>query len=226
VNIPDPRACAREDAWVKAAGRILGHVVGPEGKPAGSVQVEIAREDAQPDVHGELPSVGARTMADGTFEAGEIPPGRYLVGVNLRGSPTLSNRYERVLYPGGGNEGTVVTVGLGQTVDLGAFQLPSPLRVIKATGTVTWQDGSPAANLTVFAQDLGPDGQRPAGASTRSGADGGFALDLLEGRTYTLTTPEFGPRDQVKLAVSPFRVREGMPPVLVVIPRERRGPSH
>ena len=127
--------------------------------------------------------VRAHTRQDGTFEAEEIPAGRYLVGVNLRGTPTLSNRYGRVLYPGGGSQGEVIVVGLGQVVDLGTLPLPAPLRVVKATGTVTWQDGSPAANFPVFAQDLGPDGQRFGGASARSGADGRFTIDLLEGRT-------------------------------------------
>ena len=225
VDIADPRGCAKENAWATPTGRIAGRVVGPSG-PAGSVQVDIALADAKPDARGEVPSVQVRSMPDGTFEASEIPPGRYTVGVNLRGTPTLSNRYGRVIYPGDGSDGEVITMTPGQTADLGTFRIPAPLRAIKVTGTVTWRDGSPAANFPVFAQDLGPDGRRFAGASARSGADGRFTMDLLEGRTYILTTPEFGPRDQVQLDVKPFRAEQSMAPVPVVIPRARRGPSH
>jgi hypothetical protein len=93
------------------------------------------------------------------------------------------------------------------------------------SGVVRWQEGSPAANFTVSAVDIGSGARRPAGA-TRSGPDGQFTLELLEGRTYTFATPHFGPRDQVQLVVTPFLVHEAMPPVRVVIPRDPRAPSH
>ena len=86
------------------------------------------------------------------------------------------------------------------------------------TGTVTWRDGSPAGNFPCSRRISGRrNAVRPKLRSI--GADGRFNIDLLEGRTYTLTTPEFGPRDRVQLTVHPFRAEESMAPVSVVIPR-------
>lgn len=225
VNIPDARACAKEDAWLSPDGRIVGRVAGPSG-PAASVQVEIALADAQPNDHGERPTVRTTTDTDGTFEAKEIPPGRYLVGVNLQGTPTLSNRYARLLYPGAGQDGEVLTLGLGQSVDLGTLRIPAPLRVIKVTGTLHWRDGTPAADVRVFAQDLGEGSARFSGLTTLVDANGRFTIGLLEGRTYTLSAPLPGPRDRTQLDVAPFRVHDAMPPLTVTIPRDRPGPSH
>jgi hypothetical protein len=98
------------------------------------LETPIAPADATPGARGETPLVQTRSSADGTFEVGEIPPGRDTVGVNLRGTPTLSNRYERLTYPGGGSDGEVITMTLGQTADLGTMRIPAPLRVLKVTG--------------------------------------------------------------------------------------------
>lgn len=221
VSISDPRACARQDVWVRPTGMIIGRLAGPTG-PAGSVLVEIAPADVTLSEHGEWPSSTTRTLPDGTFEASEIPPGRYLVGINLRGTPTPSNRYERLILQNGAPDREGIAVALGQSVDLGTLQIPAPIRVIKVTGVVTRQDGSPVANFDVFAHESTVAGRFVAAA--RTGADGRFTMELMDGRTYMLRGP--ATRDgRIELPLVLFKVGEGMAPIGVVTPRVPPGPS-
>ena len=131
VEIPNPRACAQEDYALSPSARITGHLLTVDGRPAAGVQVEATDPAARSHPLYGLPVLGARTNADGDFEIAGVPPGRYIVGINLKDLPSAYNPYGRTLYPSDGGDGQVVTIGTGHAFDLGTWRLPPPLPVVK-----------------------------------------------------------------------------------------------
>jgi hypothetical protein len=65
----------------------------------------------------------------------------YIVGTNLADLPSEYRPYARAIYPGGG-ERTILRIGLGQAHELGTWQIPPPLPIVKITGVATWMDGT------------------------------------------------------------------------------------
>ena len=187
VAIPTPRACAQQDYVFSPASRITGRVLPAEGRPAVRVQVEAADPEARAHPIYGLRILSATTNAEGDFEIGGVPPGRYVIGINLKDLPSNLNPYGRALYPSNDRDGEIVTIGAGQAFDLGRWRLPPPLAVVKVEGVATWQDGKPAAGVYVGAWDVtGNPIERARGAGGATvDADGRFVLDLRQGRAYT-----------------------------------------
>ena len=186
LEIPNGRACAQRDLYVAPASRIAGRVLEHTGAPFGKRQVEVAGATATPHPDYGLPIATAYTDADGFFELRGLPPGSYIVGVNLRDLPSQYNPHPRVVYPGLGQPAHVITIALGQAADLGTWQLPPPLPVVKIEGTITWIDDSPAAGVYVSLWDVTGrpvDRLRGAGGAT-SDANGRFVIDGRAGRAY------------------------------------------
>ncbi|HVC18863.1 MAG TPA: tetratricopeptide repeat protein [Vicinamibacterales bacterium] len=88
-------------AQVAAPGVIRGQVVGTAAKPLAGVAIVVERQDGAP-LHR-----GLRTDASGTFDVGDLPPGRY--GVTAETPDLLSQSFD-------------VIVQAGQTADV-SFQL-------------------------------------------------------------------------------------------------------
>lgn len=201
VALPNTRACAEETFSLTAAGRIVGRLLGSDGSVVGEVRVEVTSPEARPDSVRGMPMQSARTDEHGFFELTELPPGRYIVGLNLAGSPNRYNPYLRTVYPGAGLEPQVIALALGQTIDLGTWQIPPPVPFVRVAGIVIRADGTPVADVWVGALDRTGDAEnkpRSAGSAT-SGPDGTFVLQLRQGRTYTFTArPRQG---------KPFRIK-------------------
>ena len=224
IEIPDARACAQADYHLQPAGRIVGRVLEADGRPARRMMmIEVTTPEARAHPTYGLPRVSGYTEENGDLEINGLPPGRYIVGVNLSDLPSQYRPHARTLYPSEGGEPTIVTLGIGQTYDLGTWKLPPPLEVVKVQGTVVWQDGSPAAGIYVGAWDRtgNPvETARGAGGAT-AGADGRFAIELRRGRVYTFTARGKDPR--VVLPVEAPRIETGAgppPPIRIVIRRD------
>ena len=218
VEIPNARACAREDYWVSPAGRIIGRAVGPDGRALIGLNVEATAADASPHpIHG-LSTTSVQTDGDGNFEIRELPPGKYVVGVNLQDLPSKYNPYARTLYPSDGSDPHVLTLSLGQTRDLGTWRMPSPLPVVRVEGVVLWQDGTPAPGMFVGAWDrTGNPTQVARGAgNTKTGGDGRFVIELRRGRLYALSV-DGGDSGKAVIAVAAPRVDTTGPVGLVRI---------
>ncbi len=218
VLLSDRRACAEENYYLSPAGRIVGRLVGPDGRGLARVHVETTSPDARPDPRFGPRTASATTDTEGYFEIGGLPPGRYLTGVNLKDLPSEYNPYARTVYPGGGSAPHIVTLSLGQTADLGTWQMPPPLAAVRVAGVVTWRDGSPAVGVYVGVRDniagVRDDIARGVGGAT-SDTDGRFVLELRRGRSYTFTAG--------RLPVSAPRLDIGASapdPVRIVIQRE------
>lgn len=122
VEIPDPRACARERYFLQRAGRITGRVVGPDGHPAAMLRIDAARGP----LADEFPVESSVTRSDGTFEFADLPAGRYIVGINLRNAPPSRGSHARMIYPARG-PGHTIAVG-DRAIDIGDWKLVLPIR--------------------------------------------------------------------------------------------------
>jgi hypothetical protein len=189
VQLPNRRACAQENFYFSPNGRIAGRLVGPDGSGLSGVTVEVTPPDARPHPSYGLAMDGARTDGEGFFELRNLPPGRYIAGVNLKDLPSKYNPYARAVYPGAHSDPHVIELALGQAVDLGVWHMPPPLAVVRVAGILTRRDGTPVAGVFVGAWDrtgYPVESARGAGSAT-SGNDGRFILELRQGRVYTFT---------------------------------------
>ena len=189
VDIPDGRACYEQLFHLAPAGRVTGLVVSADGRPAARVQIELTRPETPIHPTYGLAMMSAYTAADGTFEIPGVPPGKYILGVNLRDLPNQYNPYARTVYPSDGSGDGIIQIGTTGTFDIGTWKLPPPLRGVKVSGVATWTDGKPGAGVYVGVWDVtGNPVERARGAGgSQVAADGSFTIELREGRTYTFT---------------------------------------
>ncbi len=187
VQIQDSRGCAEENFAFAPAGRITGQLIGPDGRPLGRLAVEVASPEARPHADYGLSTQSTRSDPDGRFELAGLPPGRYLLGVNLRDLPSAFNPYARTVYPGGDQDPHIIELTLGQAVDVGTWYMPPPLPVVRVSGIVVRADGTPVPNVWVSAVDItGNPVERARGAGgAQATAEGHFTLELRRGRVYT-----------------------------------------
>jgi hypothetical protein len=187
VDIPNERACQEETFHLAPAGRVTGVVLAADDRPAVNVQIELTTPETPAHPTYGLAILGARTGNDGTFEIAGVPPGKYILGVNLKDLPSQYNPYARTVYPSDGSGDGIVQIGTTGSYDIGTWKLPPPLRVVKVSGVATWADGKPAAGMYVGVWDVtgNPVEWARGAGGAQIAADGTFTIELREGRTYT-----------------------------------------
>jgi hypothetical protein len=222
IEVPNERACVQADYYLQPAGRIVGLVLDAGGRPAPRVAIEVTTPDARAHPMYGLPTVSGRTDENGAIEIRGLPPGRYIVGVNLADLPSRNRPIGRTLYPSDGSEPTIVTLGVAQTFDLGTWKLPPPLEAVNVQGVVLWPDGTPGAGVYVHAWDRTGNPTESARGVTGATADaeGRFTLELRRGRVYTFTARE---KDRILSAESPRLDTTAVPiaPLRMVVRRGR-----
>jgi hypothetical protein len=221
VDISNPRACVRENFAVSPGGRITGQLVGSNRRSLANVHVELTGADAARELT-ECPGASARVEPDGFFELQGLPPGRYIVGINLRDLPSKWNPYPRYVYPGPGSPPRIIELSLGQLADLGQWKLPPPLASVQLHGVVVWKDGTPASGIYVNAWDVtrNPVGRARGAGGALSGADGRFVIEVLDSRAYTFMARAAGNGPSLPVASPRIEARPGLAPVRIVITHE------
>ena len=182
VDIVD-RACAGLDFRVNSNGRISGRVLSADDQPTPGVKVDIIPVD---EMDRASPAGKWRfTKADGSYEIDWLPPGIYMLGVNLIGSATPKCPFARSYFP--------QQIVIGENQELLHYDLklkPSgPERVIE--GVVLWPDGKPAL-AGVALSNTGP--PFLIGLSTGTDENGRFTLKAPEGCSYRVHASNAGGR--------------------------------
>ncbi len=183
------RGCVDFPIWTRLLrGRIAGRVMTSKGKPAAKTEIELLspRCDTHPRFVG-----GVETDELGFFEWAEVPPGKYMLGVN-----TMDARAsDEALYPPSYYSGTgtsncrhakVIEVGVGQKITGLIFTLPKPLprQKVEQQVTVLWPDGRPVSGVWFSVHDQRwPDS---AVGDWRTDQDGHATLELLQGTQYKI----------------------------------------
>ena len=209
LEIPTDRACASQPFSLTDNGRIAGRLLNFKGVPPSGMNVEVVTAGNIPLPRGMSPRT-AMVAEDGAFEAGELPPGDYVVGVNLYDLPNPGVPYGRILFPGGPSP-RVITVKAGERVDLGTWQLPDPAPSWVVSGVVAWEDDRPAAGIEIRALDV--TGAREftySAGRVVSRADGRFELMLWQGHRYRFVATS--PQTELLLVAAPALELGGQPP--------------
>jgi hypothetical protein len=109
----------------------------------------------------------------------------------------------------------------GERVDLGPWKLPAPARTVKASGFVTWEDGSPAVGVVLQLIENTTRTQSlflPHEVVTE--ADGHFSLPLWADRSYRFTA-RYKRKDATLIAAPALAVgAQPPPPVRIVVRRQ------
>jgi hypothetical protein len=219
VEIPNQRACFESDFGLTPSGRISGWVVDKSGRGVSKVDVEVTASDIELDRQDFLEVASTQSDNDGFFELRDLPPGRYIAGINLKDLPSEYRPYARTIFPGGNEPPMPIELALGQNVNLGRWAIPAPLAVVKLTGTITWKDGTPAGGVYVSLSDVGRNAAaRARGAGgAMSGPDGRFVIDAREGRVYRFVARLGGTGPALILSAPQIEAHAGLGPIALVI---------
>jgi hypothetical protein len=131
------------------------------------------------------------TYQQGVFTIRRLPPGDYVLGVNIseppREGPNLSHPFPPTYYPGVPNRAGAKIIHVESGQDLAGFELRLPPRLKQRTitGSVEWPDGKPALGAFVELKDSEfPDNNVDLGNSRK---DGTFTVTGVEGRQYSVS---------------------------------------
>lgn len=186
IRIQD-RGCAEASFSAIPDGRLAGQVVDAEGKPVPNARVVLIRAKAEAplSMHDEVDSEYVRDDPRGRFEFEQLPPGEYLLGLNVTFSPDAEQPYPPTFYPGVSDRAlaTVVKLGMGQKLKGYVLRLPPRLAERSVQGVVVWPDGSPAAGAKVELTDERHPGWT-ANGTAETDAHGRFTLTGYDGVTY------------------------------------------
>ena len=144
---PVPGGCSTVVALINFDGHVAGHVTEQGHRPGIRVKIELSPA---------LPGTGGRgfettTGPDGQYEFRGVPPGRYLLGVNLS---------EKMASPAVPWPVTSVPVEVGESQSVRDVNLTLPRRSAKRAIHVRaqWADGSPAKWVNVWSDPVGVSG--------------------------------------------------------------------
>ena len=120
------RSCAQVNWTTTLDGHIRGYVYFADGNPAASLVLSVRSVGPNQQASGRL----FTSAQDGAFDFGQLPPGSYLLGVNMDFAPVSSNAYfRRAFYPGTADraQAAEISVGAGEAIDNLRFILPPDL---------------------------------------------------------------------------------------------------
>lgn len=187
--------CTHTDFWFKTDGWVSGTVVDAEGKPVPYISVGLIPVELMPlndtiPANRELRGLGAQANDQGRYEIRGVPPGQYLLGINLAPGPPEPgwNLFPRTFYPGTPNRSKAIIIELSETgekLNLN-FQLPPRLISRQIEGSVVFANGQPALCAMVGLIDARFAKDRWAGAQHRVEPDGRFTLTAVDGYKYAV----------------------------------------
>jgi 5-hydroxyisourate hydrolase-like protein (transthyretin family) len=200
-ELRDVRGCSEVNVYVSHDGRVSGRLLDARGKPVAGMTISLLGADELESPFQIVSFIKAMTNGDGAYELTKVPPGRYVVAINVeRDFTTRQLLQPRIMHPGVEQTGdaTTIDVGPGERVKLADWKMPPSRALVIVRGTVTTADGQPAAGVSVWLAMEADRSLRRVGGDTVTDAKGQFGLSALEGQRYRLqahrqtTTPSGG----------------------------------
>jgi hypothetical protein len=159
--------CTGADFSVHPKAQVSGKVFGSDGEPLQKVRVSaiLAAPDAyvDDDRASFASPISDYTEEDGSYVMERLPPGRYLIGVNIDSTPSRSLPFSPTYYPGVSDKSSAATVVISGEEELEGYdlQLTPPLPERSLRVLVFLPDGRPAKGAHVLLDDTELYGTRP-----------------------------------------------------------------
>jgi hypothetical protein len=183
------RGCSEEDFIAVNDSSISGQILKPDGSGLLKANVELIPLETAENV--VLDNIDYDwTDEEGLYTLEKIPPGRYLLGININSTPDDDCPYPRTFYPGvtERSKATVIDVGWGDKLTGIDIQVPPKLSEHTVSGFVIWPDGSLAAGVDVYLAQVNFLSRCVNGCSFKTDAQGRFTLRGYDGSTYKVIT--------------------------------------
>jgi len=184
IELTDVRACAVVNFGMRFDGRIAGVVWSDAGEPVEGAHVEVMAVERVGGA-GHIETLREASGAGGAFEFIEVPPGRYVVGVDLTRRMDSKVIYPTTFYPDTPDpkRATVIQIDGGEAHQGLFLTVPPARRSYRLTGAAVFEDGSPASGATVSLQD-GTATWRQVAVGIKAESDGTFSFLVHEGLSY------------------------------------------
>ncbi|HYG81588.1 MAG TPA: carboxypeptidase regulatory-like domain-containing protein [Pyrinomonadaceae bacterium] len=175
------RGCAEFNVRAVTDGRIAGRLLDSQGRPLAIKSVDLLPVGRDGKLLRHLWSI---TNEDGSFQYTNLPPGRYVLGVNTFDAPDEDLPYRKTFYPSTTDQSAAEIISLDEGQHLAGidFRLPPALVAREITGVVVWPDGRPAAGAEISLKEVGSG--RAAKWGVKTDPKGLFKLQGYEGLPY------------------------------------------
>ncbi len=184
------QGCAEVNYYLTWSGRVEGRVFDERGDPLSHITVSLFPADLDPkEFVSSQHSLTAYVKDDGRYAFDGVPPGRYLLVINPRGTTRVEGpQYPRVFYPGTEDpaQAVAVTVGEGEKVSERDIRMTRRFVERELTGVVVWPDGRPAKGASALLTTA----EQPwtqVGYLATADEQGRFALKGFDGGTFHVT---------------------------------------
>lgn len=190
VEFQPGTACADVGFRAESRTSIEGTIVDENGDPARGIFLEVHPADYFNAAQGGSPGFGISTDSDGRFKVSDLPPGRYVVGVNSELGPTSNSPYLEA-YAATTRGETIVALAIGGHAVLEPLRL-SGARPGTISGVVLSKDGTAVPGFDVSLSWMTVRGNTRRLTPLKTDEGGRFHLAAWEGIQYEL---EIGPHD-------------------------------
>ena len=191
IALADARGCSTIKVSVVPDGRVTGRVMDAQHRPVSGLTVELDSALGPGAAQGER--LQTPTGRDGRYEFAGVPPGRFVVGINIRQEPY---GVPRVLHPGVSEitRAAAFVLPAGGDIDLGDLYVPRAVEIAQVTGFVFDVHGVPVEHARVYLR--GPnDRDFIIGQAVTTDFMGRFVIAAAAAREYRLFAERPRPGD-------------------------------
>lgn len=162
---------------------LVGRVLSPNGQPIGGIRVTAVSTE---DVPLYLERFSERADEKGRFKLG-VPPGKYIVGINVKTSASRSFPFNSTYYAGTTdiNAATKIIIADRQRVNL-EIKAQSSLVERGIPVKVIWTDGKAAQDANVWISEEANPHSVVGNSVSHTDSDGYFNLVGFQGISYVL----------------------------------------
>ena len=201
-------------------GYIEGRLIAPDGKKYEDIWVTATRSDAE----NEFQSTGdADTDKSGRFKI-SVPPGKYVVGVNVIRPASAPFPFRRTYAPAAESyrSALVYKVADGEHVRAD-IHLKAPLSLRFIPVSVQWPDGRPVEDANVWLTEVGDPNIVVDTAVSHTGADGTFSLKGVVQTDYVFHADTYVKPGYRKFCGQDVAVHSNDQPTLMKFVLDRQG---
>ncbi len=206
VSVTQDRGCVEATFEMSADGGISGRVTDTDGRPVPGVNVEIVAAGF-PEEEQQSRRLVSHTEADGRYELRPVPPGSYLLGINIAGEH-WGVGYDRSYYPGvsDANGARIISIAEGQRLSDYDLSVPRVTARRTITGVVYLSHMRPAAGALV-ALESSEDGRPRWDLAVRTDEQGRFSITEHDSYIVWVHARYTGPEGEARHA-EPIRLEK------------------